>query len=211
MNAQQMFVESIPSIIYAFIPQIIPFFPPKILCHLSSELFLELQLFFEYVTIYRTLSFPWGLAGKESSYNAGDLGLIPGFGRSPGEGKGWLSFTELWNSLLPLDIYPLGDVGQSLGWEDPWRRKWQSTLVFLPGKSYRQRSLGGNSPWGHKSWTWLKRHSSHVHLTDYHLSIYASMSIMYVKCLSGNWFVVSIVEYCHNGKYCMNCSHFRLE
>ena len=151
MNAQQMFVESIPSIIYAFIPQVIPFFPPKILCHLSLELFLELQLFFEYVTIYRTLSFPWGSAGKESSYNAGDLGLIPGFGRSPGEGNGWLSFTELWNSLLPLDIYPLGDVGQSLGWEDPWRRKWQSTLVFLPGKSYRQRSLGGNSPWGHKS------------------------------------------------------------
>ena len=26
--------------------------------------------------------------GKESSCNAGDLGLIPGLGRSPGEGKG---------------------------------------------------------------------------------------------------------------------------
>ena len=32
----------------------------------------------------------------------------------------------------------------------PWRRKWQGTLVFLPGKSHRQRSLKGCSPWGHK-------------------------------------------------------------
>ena len=29
-----------------------------------------------------------GSAGKESACNAGDLGLIPGLGRSPGEGSG---------------------------------------------------------------------------------------------------------------------------
>ena len=28
----------------------------------------------------------------------------------------------------------------------PWRRKWQPTLVFLPGKSHGQRSLVGCSP-----------------------------------------------------------------
>ena len=33
--------------------------------------------------------FPCGSAGKESASNAGDLGLIPGLGRSPGEGKGY--------------------------------------------------------------------------------------------------------------------------
>ena len=32
--------------------------------------------------------FPGGLNGKESAYNAGDLGSIPGQGRSPGEGNG---------------------------------------------------------------------------------------------------------------------------
>ena len=32
--------------------------------------------------------FPGGSDGKASVYNAGDLGLIPGSGRSPGEGKG---------------------------------------------------------------------------------------------------------------------------
>ena len=30
----------------------------------------------------------------------------------------------------------------------PWRRKWQSTPVFLPGKSYRERSLASYSSWG---------------------------------------------------------------
>ena len=39
---------------------------------------------------------------------------------------------------------------QSLGWEDPWRRKWQPTLVFLPGKFQGQRTLVGYSPLGHK-------------------------------------------------------------
>ena len=32
----------------------------------------------------------------------------------------------------------------------PWRRKWQPTPVFLPGKSHGQRRLAGYSPWGHK-------------------------------------------------------------
>ena len=39
---------------------------------------------------------------------------------------------------------------RSLGWEDPLRRKRQSTPVFLPGESHGQRSLVGYSPQGHK-------------------------------------------------------------
>ena len=39
---------------------------------------------------------------------------------------------------------------RSLGWGNSWSRKWQPTPVFLPGKSYQQRSLVGYSPWGHK-------------------------------------------------------------
>ena len=35
------------------------------------------------------LGFPCGLTGKESTCNAGDLGSIPGLGRSPREGKGY--------------------------------------------------------------------------------------------------------------------------
>ena len=35
------------------------------------------------------MGFPGGSAGKESTRNAGDLGSIPGFGKSPGEGKSY--------------------------------------------------------------------------------------------------------------------------
>ena len=46
------------------------------------------------------LGFPGGSAGKESSCNVGDLGLIPGLGRSPGEGKGCpLQYSDLENSM----------------------------------------------------------------------------------------------------------------
>ena len=32
----------------------------------------------------------------------------------------------------------------------PWRRKWQSTPLLLPGKPHGLRSLPGNRPWGRK-------------------------------------------------------------
>ena len=34
------------------------------------------------------MGFPGGSDGKESTYNVGDLGSIPGLGRSPGGGQG---------------------------------------------------------------------------------------------------------------------------
>ena len=43
---------------------------------------------------------PCGSAGKESTCNAGDVGLVPGLGRSPGEGKGYpLQYSGLENSM----------------------------------------------------------------------------------------------------------------
>ena len=38
----------------------------------------------------------------------------------------------------------------------PWRRKWKSTPVFLPGKFHGQRSLVDYSPWGRKNRTQLR-------------------------------------------------------
>jgi len=44
--------------------------------------------------------FPGGSAGKESACTVGDLGLIPGLGRSPGEGKGYpLQYSGLENFM----------------------------------------------------------------------------------------------------------------
>ena len=49
-----------------------------------------------------------------------------------------------------------GDLGLIPGsGKIPWRRKWHTTPVFLPGESHGQRSLAGYSPWGHKSGTQL--------------------------------------------------------
>ena len=47
-----------------------------------------------------TRGFPCGSAGKESTCSAGDLGSIPGLGRSPGAGKGYpLQYSGLQNSM----------------------------------------------------------------------------------------------------------------
>ena len=46
------------------------------------------------------MGFPGGLDGKTSACNVGDLGWIPGLGRSPGEGKGYpLQYSGLENSM----------------------------------------------------------------------------------------------------------------
>ena len=46
------------------------------------------------------LGFPGGSAGKESACNLGDLGSIPGLGRSPEEGNGYpLQYSGLKNSM----------------------------------------------------------------------------------------------------------------
>ena len=49
---------------------------------------------------YDLKGFPCGSAGKESACNAGDVGLVSGLGRSPGEGKGYpLQYSGLENSM----------------------------------------------------------------------------------------------------------------
>ena len=62
------------------------------------------------------LGFPCGSAGKESTHNVGDLGSIPGLGRSPGEGKGY-----------PLQIWP----GEFHGLYSPWNHK-ESDMTERP-------------------------------------------------------------------------------
>ena len=47
-----------------------------------------------------SLGFPCGSVGKESACSVGDMGSIPGLGRSPGEGKDYpLQYSGLENSM----------------------------------------------------------------------------------------------------------------
>ena len=59
-----------------------------------------------------------------------------------------------WASLVAQRLKRLPAVKEiwvrSLGREDPWRRKWQPTPVFLPEESHGRRSLVGYSPRGRK-------------------------------------------------------------
>ena len=49
---------------------------------------------------FASMGFPCSSAGKESTCKAGDLGSIPGLGRSPGEGSGYsLRYSGLENSM----------------------------------------------------------------------------------------------------------------
>ena len=130
--------------------------------------------------------FPCGSAGKESACNAGDLGLIPGLGRSLGEGKGYplqyfgldnsmdcivcgvtKSQTRLRDWIEPNLTAPTTLVAQLIKsppamWETwvgkiPWRRERLPTLVSWPGEFHRLYS-----PQGRKEWDMTERLSLSV-------------------------------------------------
>ena len=64
-------------------------------CHLS----IKIGKTFPHI---KNKGFPGGLGSKESACNTGDLGLISGWERSPGEGNG----------------YPLQDSGLRIPWTE---------------------------------------------------------------------------------------------
>ena len=79
-----------------------PNYPPQ-KQYLSSVFFYnfsEIMIIGIYLLVYISQDFPGGSDGKASAYNAGDLGLIPGSGRSCGEGNGNpLQYSCLENSM----------------------------------------------------------------------------------------------------------------
>ena len=73
--------------------------------------------------------------GKESTCNAGDPGLIPGSGRSPGEELGYpLQYS--WASLVAQLIKNLPAMWETwvrcLGWEDPLEKRKATHSSVLP-------------------------------------------------------------------------------
>jgi len=75
------------------------------------------------------MGFPCGLAGKESTCNEGHLGLIPGLGRSPGEGKSYPT--------------PVCWAGEFPGLYSPWGRKGSDTTERLSLSSVCALTLVG--------------------------------------------------------------------
>ena len=75
------------------------------------------------------MGFPGGLDGKESACNVGDLGLIPGLGRSPGGGHG-----------SPVQYYCLEIPHGQRGLESysPWGCKESDRTERLSTAQYRR-------------------------------------------------------------------------
>ena len=87
-------------------------------------------------------------------------------------------------------MFPYGSLGVGNGnplisefsaiWvgKSPWRRKWQPTPVFLPGKSHGQRNLEGYSPWGCKDSDTIEHTDTHIHS----LSLFFFFSLFFGCC-----------------------------
>ena len=91
-----------------------------------------------------TLGFPCTSAGKESACNMGDLGSIPGLGRSPGEGIGY-PLRDSWASFVAQLVKNPPAMQEtwvrSLGWED----------LLEKGKATHSSILAWRIPWAAKS------------------------------------------------------------
>ena len=86
------------------------------------------------IKTYQMLGFPGSSAGKESACDAGDPSLIPGSGRSTGEGIGYpLQYS--WASLVAQLVKNPPAVREtwvrSLGWEDPLEKGIATHLSIL--------------------------------------------------------------------------------
>ena len=134
---------------------------------------------YEYIYMH-IYGFRASSAGKESTCNSRDSGLIPGLGRSPGEGIGYpLQYS--WASLVPQTVKNPPAMQEiwvwSLGGEDPQRRAWQPTPVFLPGESPWTEEPGKLQSMGLQrvGYNWLIVPHIHTHITN---NLHKSSSIL---------------------------------
>ena len=100
------------------------------------------------------MGFPRSSDGKESAWNAGDPGLIPGMGRSPGEGTGYplqYSWGFSGDSVSEEATHNAGDLGSIPGLgRSPGGGHGNPFQYSCLENPYRQRSLVGYSPWDRK-------------------------------------------------------------
>ena len=90
-------------------------------------------------------------------------------------------YQVLWASMVAQMVKRLPAMGEtqvwSLGWEIPWRRKWQPTPELLPEKFHGQRSLVGYGPWGRKESDMTEQLYTQSHAAH----------LLRVTCETGGW------------------------
>ena len=97
------------------------------------------------------LGFPGGSAGKESNCNAGDLGLIPGLGISPGGGHA--THSSILAGRTPWTEEPGGLQSMGLQESDMTERLSPAQHLPLYRKTNKQK-LGGHTRTVHSGGVW---------------------------------------------------------
>ena len=116
--------------------------------------------------LYLYMGLPSGVVVKNPHSNAGDSGPIPGSGRSPGEendnpfqysclGNPWTEEHGRLQSMGSLRVGHDRATSLSLFTFVHWRRKWQRTPVFLPGKPMDRGACWALVHGFAKNWTQL--------------------------------------------------------
>ena len=138
---------------------------------------------------------------KESACNAGDPGIELASLMPPALAGGFFTTSTTWEAP-PWWISGKECTCQCRRhgfntWvrKIPWRRKWQPTPVFSPGKSHGQRSLAGYSPGVTKSWTRLSKRAV-CHLIPHHkssawlswLPLLLQSCLLYCVTVTEGWF-----------------------
>ena len=118
---------------------------------LSYSLEIEFPQGYSCLIIIRV--FPCHSASKESTCNAGNLGLSPGSGRSAGEGIGYLLQCS-WASLVDQLVKNPPAMWETWVGKILWRRERLPTPVFWPGEVH-----GLTSPWGCKDYNMSEQFS----------------------------------------------------
>ena len=114
-----------------------------------------------------------------------------------------------WYSICPQCGRPGFDpwVGKIL-----WRRKWQPTPVFLPGKFRGRKSLVGYSPWGRKESDVTER-LHHHHLwskSEERRLAFKACKTNRVKCCSGRWLMFTLHTHEISRKFSVKASQNNL-
>ena len=154
------------------------------------------------------MGFPDNSVGKESACNAGDPGLIPGSGRSAGEGTGYpLQYS--WASLL-AQMVKICLQCRRPGFDPwvgkiPWRRERLPTTVFWP-REFHGQAMGSQRVrhnWATFSFTFfpwelalgLTTARGHTAISCHHMGTYSQpqQSGMHTTSFSHHWHQASIV------------------
>ena len=104
-------------------------------------------------------------ACKESAYNSGDDSSIPGLGRFPGGGIGYL-LQYSWASLVFQTVKNPSAVQETWAGKIRWRREWLPTPVFWPGEFHGLQSMRWKrirQPWTTFTFFWSPSSSYFVH------------------------------------------------